>query len=160
MVRVERQVVHGQTYWYLAHTVRSNGKVVQKRRYLGRMVPKDVEQAKRELLDAIRQERWRPVLERIGAAHRAERKRMPSVVREKEDGGFAVRFTYDTQRIEGSKLTLRETADLLERGVVPLRKPLADVNEAEAHRRLMQHFQMAQLKLTQKQIRKVTVLGW
>ncbi|HLD78523.1 MAG TPA: Fic family protein, partial [archaeon] len=72
------------------------------------------------------------------AAHRAERKRMPSVVREKEDGGFAVRFTYDTQRIEGSKLTLRETADLLERGVVPLRKPLADVNEAEAHRRVFE----------------------
>ena len=67
MVRVERQVVHGQTYWYLAHTVRSNGKVVQKRRYLGRMVPKDVEQAKRELLDAIRQDH--PIA--VGTSHDA-----------------------------------------------------------------------------------------
>jgi len=32
------------------------------------------------------------------------------------------------------KLTLRETADLLERGITPREKPLRDVKEAEAHK--------------------------
>ena len=49
---------------------------------------------------------------------------------------FTIRFTYDTQRIEGSKLTLKETANLLERGVTPASKPVRDVKEAEAHARL------------------------
>lgn len=44
-----------------------------------------------------------------------------------------VRFTCNTNRIEGSKLTLRETALLLEKGITPSARPLEDVKEAEAH---------------------------
>lgn len=47
-----------------------------------------------------------------------------------------IRFTYDTNRIEGSKLTLRETADLLERGITPKGKPIHDVKEAEVHKEI------------------------
>jgi len=47
---------------------------------------------------------------------------------------FITRFTYDTNRIEGSTLTLRETADLLEKGITPGTRPLSDVKEAESHR--------------------------
>ena len=61
---------------------------------------------------------------------------MPRSSREKQMAIFASRFTYDTQRIEGSKLTLKETANLLEKGITPKDKPLEDVKEAEAHKRL------------------------
>ena len=44
---------------------------------------------------------------------------------------FATRFTYDTQRIEGSTLSLRDMANLLERGVTPKNKPIGDIKEAE-----------------------------
>jgi len=44
---------------------------------------------------------------------------------------FITRFTYDTNRIEGSTLTLREAADLLEKGITPGTRPLSDVKEAE-----------------------------
>ena len=47
-----------------------------------------------------------------------------------------IKFTYDTQRIEGSKLTLRETANLLEKGITPTQKPIRDVKEAEAHKKV------------------------
>jgi Fic family protein len=59
---------------------------------------------------------------------------MPPSALEKETESFMVRFTYDTNRIEGSTLTLRETADLLERGITPNRKPVRDIKETEAHR--------------------------
>lgn len=61
---------------------------------------------------------------------------MPKSVREKELGRFATTFTYDTQRIEGSTLTRRETTDLLERGITPKNKPMRDAQEATAHRDL------------------------
>ena len=47
---------------------------------------------------------------------------------------FAVRFTYNTQRIEGSTLSLKDTARLLEDGITPASRPVDDVREAEAHR--------------------------
>ena len=47
-----------------------------------------------------------------------------------------IKFTYDTQRIEGSTLTLRETADVLEHGITPGNKSLDDVKEAEAHEKV------------------------
>ena len=61
---------------------------------------------------------------------------MPKSAREKEIETFTIQFTYDTQRIEGSTLTLRETADLLEKGITPKGKPIHDIKEAEAHRKI------------------------
>jgi len=43
-------------------------------------------------------------------------------------------FTYTTNRIEGSTLTLRDTTELLEYGLSPRHKPQSDVKEAEAHK--------------------------
>ncbi len=61
---------------------------------------------------------------------------MPESLSEKEIESFMIKFTYDTQRIEGSKLTLRETANLLEKGITPKEKPLRDVKEAETHKKV------------------------
>jgi Fic family protein len=61
---------------------------------------------------------------------------MPKSIRDKEIETFAINFTYDTQRIEGSTLTRKETVDLLERGIAPNNKPMIDVQEAEAHKEL------------------------
>ena len=44
-----------------------------------------------------------------------------------------IRFTYNTNRIEGSTLTLKETADLLQDHITPRNKPIRDVKETEAH---------------------------
>jgi Fic family protein len=61
---------------------------------------------------------------------------MPKSIKEKQLQNFATRFTYDTQRIEGSTLTRRETFDLLEQDIMPKSKPMRDVQEAQAHRDL------------------------
>ena len=58
---------------------------------------------------------------------------IPRTVREKSIGAFAVRFTYNTQRIEGSTLSLKDTSLLLEDAITPANRPVVDVREAEAH---------------------------
>ncbi|MDX1373103.1 MAG: Fic family protein [Nitrososphaeraceae archaeon] len=65
-----------------------------------------------------------------------EIKTMPISIKEKSLVLFATRFTYDTQRIEGSTLSLRDTANLLEKGITPKDKPIEDIKEAEAHKKL------------------------
>ncbi len=76
----------------------------------------------------------RPKLEIIRDSFERRRASMPRTVLKKNLGMFAVRFTYNTQRIEGSTLSLKDTARLLEDGITPASRPVDDVREAEAHR--------------------------
>ncbi len=134
MVTVRKRVRGNQTYYYLEHAVRKGRKVQKRELYLGKEIPENIEELKRSFLRKIYEEKWHPLLNKIKEGFSRELRRMPHTSKVKEIETFAIRFTYDTQRIEGSKLTLRETANLLEKGVTPGDKPIADVKEAEAHK--------------------------
>ena len=116
--------------------MRRDGRIQKRELYLGTHIPKDLEARKRTFIEAIYREKWFPVLERIRKAYAAERRRTPPSGRERDLRTFTTLFTYNTQRIEGSTLSLRETADVLERGLTPPGRPLEDVKETEAHRDL------------------------
>jgi cell filamentation protein, protein adenylyltransferase len=133
---MKRKKVGKITYYYLQHSVRKGSKVQSKEIYLGRKIPKNIEEIKGKLLKTIYEKEWYPLLDRIKEKYSKEIRLMPRSSREKQMAIFASRFTYNTQRIEGSKLTLKETANLLEKGITPKDKPLEDVKEAEAHKRL------------------------
>ena len=134
MVSIKKKQIGKQTYYYLEHTVRHKGKIQKRGKYLGKKLPKNIEDMKKELLSEIYAEKWFPSFDRIKRNYSEERRLMPKTAREKEIQIFSITFTYDTNRIEGSKLTLRETANLLEKGVTPKAKPLDDIKEAEAHK--------------------------
>jgi len=136
VARVKTKRIGGSTYYYLEHSVREGGRVYKKEVYLGKKIPKDVEEMKEKLLEDVYRERWHPLLDRIKDNYSREARQMPKSLKEKELDTFAIRFTYDTQRIEGSTLSLRETATLLERGIAPKDRPVGDIREAEAHKRL------------------------
>jgi Fic family protein len=51
-------------------------------------------------------------------------------VREKYRSDFLIRFTYNTNAIEGSRLSLRETAMIFKEGIVPAGAEVNDYNEA------------------------------
>lgn len=136
MAVIKKKVLKKQTYYYLEHSIRKGGHVQKKEIYLGRKIPSDIEKIKKKFLDYIYREKWYTDIDRIKKNFSKERRSMPKSAREKELQNFAIKFTYDTQRIEGSTLTHRETADLLERGITPKNKPIRDVKEAEAHKDL------------------------
>ena len=136
MVSIKKKQIGKQTYYYLEHTIRHKGKIQKRGKYLGKKLPKNIEDMKKELLSEIYTEKWFPSFDRIKRNYSEERRLMPKTAREKEIQIFSITFTYDTNRIEGSKLTLRETADLLEKSVTPKAKPLDDIKEAEAHKKV------------------------
>lgn len=155
MAIVKKKVLKGQTYYYLEHSIRKGRQVQKKEIYLGSKIPANIEKIKKEFLDEIYREKWFVDIDRIKQKFSKEHKTMPKSAREKELQIFSIKFTYDTQRIEGSTLTHRETADLLERGITPKNKPIRDVKEAEAHRDLFY-----EILRTGKELSMQIVVDW
>ncbi|MEW5955524.1 MAG: Fic family protein [Candidatus Micrarchaeota archaeon] len=155
MVSVRKKTVGKQDYYYLEHAVRRKGKVEKRELYLGKTLPKDIEEIKSNFLGEIYKEKWFPALEKIKKAAAQEARATPPSAREQELEKFSIKFTYDTQRIEGSTLTLRETADLLEKGISPRAKPVRDAKEAEAHQKIF--YEMLK---TEKDLSLQLVLEW
>ena len=155
MVTIKTKKIKDQIYYYLEHSIRKGKQVKKKEIYIGKKIPQNIEQLKKNLLDDIYKERWYADVDRIKQRFSKEHRTMPKSAREKQLQNFAISFTYDTQRIEGSTLTLRETADLLEKGITPKNRPIGDVKEAEAHRDLF--YEILDLK---KDLSLQMVLEW
>ncbi len=136
MISVKKKVVGNQTYYYLEHSYRENDKILKKEKYLGGMLPKNLEKLKKDFIFEIYKKKWFEKFDKIKEKFLEELKKTPESAKEKQTEAFSIRFTYDTQRTEGSKLTLRETSNLLEKGITPKTKPLRDVKEAEAHQKI------------------------
>ena len=157
MVNIKRLKKGKLTYYYLQHTIRVGPKVVTKQIYLGKKLPKNIEEINHDFLRKLYMNEWYPVLDQIKSRYSKEIKQMPPSSRIKEMKIFATRFTYNTQRIEGSKLTFRETTNLLERGVTPSREKSADdIIEARAHEKVF--YEM--LKHKRKDLTLDIILDW
>lgn len=136
MVAIRKKTVGKQTYYYLEHSFREKGRVEKKEKYLGKTLPQNIGELKQQFISEIYREKWFGLFDRIKEEFKAEEKTLPPSAQEKELENFAIKFTYDTNRIEGSTLTFRETSLLLEKGITPNAKPMRDVKEAEAHRKV------------------------
>ena len=132
MVRLRTRNFDGRQYYYLEHSTRVAGAVSKKEKYIGKSLPGNIEKARADFLHEIYAERWYPQFDEIKTRYMKEYERLPPSAREKGVEAFMVRFTYNTQKIEGSALSLRETAILLEKEYTPGNRPLSDVKEAEA----------------------------
>ena len=119
-------------YYYLKHSYRKGNKVITKEKYLGTKVvlsklKKITKQLKRESsLDLYKK------LEKIKINFQKEWKRLPDTIKEKEKEEIAISFTYNTNAIEGSTITLHEVREIIHDKISP-NKPLYDVKETEAH---------------------------
>ena len=144
----------GTIFYYLEHSVRIGSKVGKKTIYLGKKIPSNIDELKTELFRAAYKYHYDD-LEIIKRNYVKEIKAIPksSLIKSREI--FATRFTYDTQRIKGFTLSLRDTANLLERGVTPKNKPIGDIKEAEAHKKLF-----FQILVSEKDLSPKTILEW
>jgi len=122
-----------RTYRYLVQSYRWNGVVRKKQLYLGTSLPTDLTSSQLALERAIWKETWFAQFDAIQMAFQKRLARLPPSVHEKESEDFALEFTYDTNRIEGSTLSLEDTRRLLERGITPAARPLNDILETQKH---------------------------
>jgi len=155
MVSIKKRKIANKTFYYLQHSYRVNGTVCNKQRYLGNKIPKNIDKIKQDFLIEIYKKRWYSSFDKIKYNFIKEKNKIPKSLEKKDMENFAIKFTYATNRMEGSTLTLMETANLLEKGISPSQRPIEDIKETEAHRELFY-----EVISYDKEITLATLLYW
>ena len=127
---IKRKKGNGE-YYYLQHSYRKEGKVLTKEKYLGTEIPNDIIKVKENFNDEFKSA-LNKKFEQIKKSFRAEWSRIPESARKKELEEISIAFTYNTNAIEGSTITLEETREIIHDKIAP-NKSLCDVKETEAH---------------------------
>ena len=126
------EIVQKNSYYYLSHSFRKEGTIVNKKKYLGLEIPNNIEEQKELFLRACLQEEAIKKIERIRKQFRKEWKKYPETVKKKILLDLSIDFTYNTNAIEGSTITLDETDDILKQRIAP-RKNIGDIQETINH---------------------------
>ena len=120
-----------KTYFYLKHSFRKKGDIINKEKYLGKEIPANISLIVKEFREEFNSGLNEKLL-LIKKHFQAEWTKIPQSSKEKELKEIAIAFTYNTNALEGSTITLEETREILEEKIAPNRF-LRDIKETEAH---------------------------
>ena len=129
-MRIIKRKKGNMIYYYLQHSYRDK-KVITKELYLGKNIPKNIEEIKEKLMKETKKNIYIK-LENIKKNFQKEWEKLPQSIKDKEKEQIAIAFTYNTNAIEGSTITLAETHDIIEKKIAP-NKSLSDIRETELH---------------------------
>lgn len=153
-MKLEKKKRGDREYYYISKSVRIGDVVKNFTRYIGpSTIPtedleRDIEFNKKELMEEIA--RYKAIqapladllideqvenLEKIRSEYQKEAHRILSVPKMKLYESFGVKFTYNTNAIEGSTVTEQEAVLILKDHVAPGGKSMAEIKEAENHQR-------------------------
>lgn len=130
-------------YYVLGHSIREGDRIIQKTKYLGKTLPqkKRLEQLKKDFLKEIGGKKYRYLsvedvedIEEKKEKHSQEIKKLSTLEKKKRFENFMIRYTYDSSKLAGVDVTLRQTYLVLKDGIVPKGfKNLRTVKELENH---------------------------
>lgn len=135
MAILRKRRIGKKHFYYIEHSYKTGKKVKIFSKYLGRKRPENVEELKKDIEFEVMRMIWKKPLITIKKAYAKELRRLPETARRKRIESFMVEFIYNSDKIEGSKLSYKDTADLFIHGETPRNKPLKDVKEAEGHKK-------------------------
>jgi len=130
-MRILKRKKGNEKFLYLQHSFRKDGKVITKEKYLGKKIPSNIEKIKAELLKEEKKILYGK-LEKIKKNFQKEWKKLPESAKKRELEEIAIAFTYNTNAIEGSTITIEEVREIIKDKTSP-NKPLRDVKETENH---------------------------
>ncbi len=133
MVSVVKRNRNGKKYYYLIYSFRENGDTKHIEKFLGKKIPENIEDIKKEFNDQIIQKRWFLQIKEIRKNYAIEHKKISKIVQVKELKHFGIRFTHDSNRIEGSSMNLEDVRNVLQFNKSPANKPLEEIYETTNH---------------------------
>jgi Fic family protein len=89
-----------------------------------------------QMLAKIYEIRWKVQIEEIRKNYHIQFYSLPKPIQVKNLHNFGIRFTHNTNKIEGSSLSLADVIGIIEDGITPTNKPLNDTFEAKKHMEL------------------------
>ena len=126
MVYVEKFRVKGKTYFKIVHTIRLGNRIIHKRKYIGKTLPSKqrLKQLKSEFLRQLHSQRYKYLsskdfeeIENKKSEYKKEIKILSALEKEKQLKEFIIRFTYDSSKLAGVAVTLRQTSLILKDGM-------------------------------------------
>jgi len=149
VVTIVKKKIGRKTFYYLRHTLRYKRGYKTVEKYVGDRLPKNLESVMLEFFQSIYEEKYNEIeqLTKKGEI-------LPKSIKKKNLRDFGIRFTYNTNRIEGSTLSLRDTFEVIDERISPKNKPMSDIKEAE------NHFNVFMKMLEIKKIDLPTVMAW
>src|SRR3989338_9016827 len=135
MARLRRRKIGNKHYYYLEHSYKAGNAVKTISKYFGIKKPENIEDLKKEIEYSTMKITWSKTLAAIQKCYAKELKTLPNAAKDKQIESFMVNFIFNSNKIEGSKLSYRDTAGLFIHGITPKNKPIKDVKEAEGHKK-------------------------
>lgn len=118
-------------YYYLSQSYRENKQLTKFEKYIGKNPPDEVDH-ENFIIDYFKK-RWRGKVEELQRIYTDNISKMPLSLNRKNLRSFGIRFTHNTNKMEGSSLSEQDVKLIVEDNIVPKNSPTDDVLEAEAH---------------------------
>jgi Fic family protein len=169
MVYHETKKIGNNTFHYIVKTLRLDGKIKKIRVYAGKgeknrkeineliikFTPELEKKTKiflssKDPLFAMLTDKEEKLLEEIRARNKERTKKMDRLAWKNYYEWFLVQFTYDTNAIEGSTLTLQDTSLILFENIVPKGKSPIEINEVQNHKQAFDYTLEYKGDLTEK----------
>ncbi|MCK5625084.1 Fic family protein [Candidatus Pacearchaeota archaeon] len=152
-MRVIKREKGKKEYYYLQHSFRKGEKVITREKYLGLKIPKNIDEIKGEFSRKLKKDLYKK-LERIKTHFQKEWKKLPKSIQEKEKEEISIAFTYNSNALEGSTITLHEVREIIQDKIAP-NKPIRDIKETEMHNKVLLEILKEKEKISNK-----LILGW
>ena len=133
----------GKEYWILVHSIRKGKKIIQKTRYIGKALPPTarLEHLKKEFFSELSKNRFKFLseediksIEKKKTEYIYETKLLSPLEKDKRLKEFIIRYTYDSSKLSGADITLRQTYLILKEGIIPENfKNIKTAKELENH---------------------------
>lgn len=172
MIRVEQKKIKNKGFYYLTERFNTGEGFKKIQVYLGKSVPKNISSYYNELKEKERDLviQYQPKVTNIEndvikkALHRLETYKLDwkYFITQKTDHqkkaifrDFAIRFIFESNSIEGSKLTENEVLKILKKEYVKKTLPVKEVQEVYNSIKAIDYIQSGNFKLTQKHIKEL-----
>ncbi|MFT4244154.1 MAG: Fic family protein [Candidatus Woesearchaeota archaeon] len=147
------KIIEKNQYYYFQYSFRENSSTKTFEKYVGKEVPKNITMMQEEFEEEVFRKRFENAIEKKRKQNKKEIENMPQSYKNKYLSQFAIKFTYNSQAIEGSSLNFKDTVHLIEENINP-NKDLNDIKLSKTHYKVF--FEILQ----EKEISLKSILNW
>ena len=161
MTYVEIKERDGKKYVYLVKTVRSDGKWKKVRKYLGENIPKElIEKEQKNFENQSKSAKFLDKeqiteIDKIRQEFDDYKKKGGKSGLENFNEWFFTELTYNSNAIEGTSLSLRETSMVINENIIPKNSTMREVNEAKNHKEALDFLLTYKGDINEKLILKI-----
>jgi Fic family protein len=140
--KIKERIKNGKKYFSFIYSYREKTQIKHIEKGIGYSLPSSdkLEIVKDQFFEKVYEKKWKKKISRIKDSYH---KRLDLNTEEtliKEFRSFGINFTFESNKIEGSTLTYRDTAMLLEYQISPPNKKIQDVLETRRHMEVYESF--------------------